>query len=613
MFSNLYRSIIGKPVSSDEMGEAEIPKWKALPIFSSDALSSVGYGPEQIAIILAISSMYAYFYYVVLAILILLAIVAISYSQVIKAHPGGGGSYSVAKEYLGEAPALTAGAALLADYILTVAVSVSSGTAALVSAFPILSEYNLWIDGFILICFLTVINLKGVREASTIFVWPTYAFILAMFFLIANGLYGLFTGSLVPENTGFSEPPIAISSITLFILLHAFANGCSSMTGVEAIANGTTIFKKPKATNAIKATIYMALLLGGMLIGLSHLIITFHLVPQEGVTLLSVLAENIFGRNIVYYFIQIATMLILYLAANTAYNGLPPLLSIISADGYMPRYLQHRGDRLGYDNGIIFLSFSAGLLIYIFQGNVEHLISLYALGVFLSFTIAQSAMVVHWFRERKRGWIFPALLNGFGAIITFVVILIIAITKFSHGVWIVMVFIPCMIIVFRKIHAHYANVKEQLLLTREEYRIIKEKPLGQNHIVIPIDSTTTAVAKSIRYAKSISSAPIQALHIGVDEVRAEKVAAMWRELEPDIEIHVIHSPYRQIMFPLLRYIRKLRRHISPLDTITVIIPEFETKKFWQKLLHNQTGWIMTMRLLREDRVVVTTVPLQFKK
>lgn len=613
MFRNVYRSIIGKPVSSSALQEAKIPKWKALPIFSSDALSSVGYGPEQIAIILAAFSMYSYFHFLVFAILGLLAIVAISYSQVIKANPGGGGSYSVAKEYLGEMPSLTAGAALLADYVLTVAVSVSSGTAALISAFPILGDYDLIIDGVVLFFFLTVINLKGIREASTVFVWPTYAFIASMIALIGTGMYGLFTGSLVPAESVASAQPIAFSSVTLFILLHAFANGCSSMTGVEAIANGTTVFKEPQEKNAIKTTLYMALLLGAMLLGLSHLIITFHIVPQENVTLLSSLAEDIFGRSGMYYVVQITTMLILYLAANTSYNGLPPLLSLISADGYMPRYLQHRGDRLGYDNGILFLSIASGALIYVFHGNVDHLIALYALGVFISFTIAQSAMVVHWFRERQRGWWLSAMLNGFGASITFAVIIIIAITKFIHGAWIVIIFIPCMIIVFRKIHNHYENVRLQLLLTKDEYVALQDKPLGKNYIVIPIDSPTTAVAQAIRYAKKISKDPIQAVHIGVDEARAAKVAAMWHALEPEIEIHVIKSPYRQIMYPLLRYIRRLRSHLTPYDTITVVIPEFETKKFWHVLLHNQMGWIMTMRLLREDRIVVTKVPLQFKK
>lgn len=391
MLKNLHRILIGRPLSSADLKGEALPKWKALPIFSSDALSSVGYGPEQIAIILAAASLYAYFSWIVIAITILLAVVATSYSQVIKVHPEGGGSYAVAKEYLGRTPALIAGAALLADYTLTVAVSVSSGTAAFVSAFPALLPYAMAINLFVLFCLLMLINLRGVRESSTVFVWPTYAFVFGMLVLIGCGLYQLSSGAAVPATVESVTP--AISNVTIFYLLHAFANGCSSMTGVEAISNGVSVFKKPQDTNAIKTTVYMAVLLGIMLLGISYLTLTHHLLPMENTTLLSTLAKSIFGQTIFYYFIQIATMLILYLAANTSYNGLPPLLSLMADDGYVPRYLRNRGDRLSYDNSIIFLTIAAAALLYLFHGNVDHLISLYALGVFISFTIAQLGLV----------------------------------------------------------------------------------------------------------------------------------------------------------------------------------------------------------------------------
>lgn len=616
MFRTLYRTLIGRPIASEEVQHQELPKWKALPIFSSDALSSVGYGPEQIAIILAASAMYHYFGSIVLAIIVLLAIVATSYSQVVRAHPGGGGSYAVAQEYLGEPPALIAGAALLADYTLTVAVSVSSGTAALTSAFPLLLPYSIHIDMIILFGILMIINLKGVQEASTIFVWPTYAFIVSMLALILAGVYQAASGQVAPAVTAETAAVPAFSSITLFLLLHAFANGCSSMTGVEAIANGVSVFKKPKAANAIKTTIAMAILLGIMLFGLSGLIIYYHLTPREDTTLLSILAETVFGRNVFYYFIQLTTMLILYLAANTSYNGLPPLLSLMAADGYVPRYLRHRGDRLSYDNGIILLSICAGLLIFIFQGNVEHLISLYALGVFLSFTIAQSGLVVHWFRARTPGWQFSALLNGFGACITFAVIAIIAITKFEHGAWLIIVFIPIIVALFKKVHDHYENVAAQLLLTPAAYADLQstaDSQRGKNYVIIPLASPTRAVAKALRYAKTITDDTIHAVHIATDEDYAQRIKQLWQELEPSIELAVIYSPYRQMANPLIRYIRRFKRHLQPNDTITIIIPEFEPARLWHRLLHNQDGWILRLRLLNEDNIVVTTVPLKFKR
>ncbi len=614
MFKTIYRTLIGRPLKSEDLQGETLPKWKALPIFSSDALSSVGYGPEQIAIILAASSLYAYFGWVVIAIAILLAIVATSYSQVIKVHPGGGGSYAVAQEYLGRTPSLVAGAALLADYVLTVAVSVSSGTDALTSAFPVLLPYTMGINLFVLFGILMIINLKGVQEASTIFVWPTYAFIVSMLVLIATGVYQLATGQTVPAEATQQAAP-ALSGASIFFLLHAFANGCSSMTGVEAIANGVTVFKTPKDKNAIKTTVYMAILLGVMLLGLSYLILVQQLMPSEDTTLLSLLAESVFGRNYFYYFIQITTMLILYLAANTSYNGLPPLLSIMSRDGYVPRYLRNRGERLSYDNSIILLTVAAAILIYSFNSNVEHLISLYALGVFLSFTLAQSGLVVHRWKVKDAGWKWGIFINGLGTLITFAVIIIIILTKFTHGAWIIVVFIPTMIYIFNKIHSHYENVRKELLLTPENYEKLKDVPLGVNHIIIPLASPTQAVAHALRYAKIIDGGNknIHAIHIGTSEEYADKVEKLWEQLEPELPITIVYSPFRQMTHPLLRYVRRYQRHIGPNDVITVIIPEFETKKYWHRLLHNQSAIILRLRLLWKNNVIVTTVPLHFKK
>ena len=517
LFKTISRHLIGKPLENTKLEAEQMPKWKALPIFSSDALSSVGYGPEQIAIVLAsvpTLATYRYFGPIVLAIIALLFIVASSYTQVVRVNPGGGGSYGIAMKYLGVYPALTAGAALLADYILTVAVSISSGTAALVSAFPVLHPYHVYIDLGVLILMM-IVNLRGTREASTFFVWPTYFFLAAMGITLVGGFYQIWNGTLTAHTVAVETVAPLNQAALILIVLRAFANGCSSMTGVEAIANGVTMFKAPQQKNAIETTAIMACILATMLGGLGYLIVYLHLLPTQGYTLLSLLVEDIFSRTLIYYIIQILMMVILYIAANTAYNGLPPLLSFMAVDGYVPRYFANRGERLSYSNGIEALTIMAGILIVLFQGNIEHLISLYAIGVFLSFTIAQSAMVVHWRQCRERNLRLFAGINGFGALVTACVVVIVLITKFIYGAWIIVLLIPTLVYMFLKIHHHYDDVREQLLLTPEEYTKVMTTDLGHNMIVIPIASPTQAVARAIRYAKIISGPEdkIYAVHV----------------------------------------------------------------------------------------------------
>lgn len=615
MFKGLSRILIGKPLESDQVEQERIPKWKALPIFSSDALSSVGYGPEQIAIVLAAMpalGLYSYFGAVVIAIIILLGIVALSYSQVIKANPGGGGSYAIALTYLGEYPALIAGAALFSDYILTVAVSISSGTAAITSAFPVLAPYHLYMDIFVLVGILMIFNLRGVQDASTVFVWPTYIFIGCMMATIGGGLYQIFVLGVQPGVVAVQSAD-PINAFTLVLLLRAFANGCSSMTGVEAIADGVPLFKAPQERNAMVTTVIMASILAAMLGGVGYLVIYFHLLPMDGFTLMSILVKEVFGRNMIFFFIQIATMIILYLAANTAFNGLPPLLSFMARDGYVPRYLGNRGERLSFSNGIVLLTMAAAFLILVFEGNVEHLISLYAVGVFLSFTIAQSAMVVHWNKSREKNWQVYALINGFGAVVTALVVVIVLATKFVYGAWVVVLLIPTLVYFFKKVHHHYDDVREQLVLTPEAYKAAKVTMRKRNIVVIPLASPTQAVAKAIRYAKVINPDKIYAVHVCTDEVKGHKVERLWKELEPDIEMVLVPSPYRQLTDPLVRFIIRLRRHTGPDDVITVLIPEFEPKKLWHRLLHNQSGWLLRARMLNFLDVVIVTVPLKFKK
>ena len=617
LFKTISRHLLGKPLENTKLEGEQMPKWKALPIFSSDALSSVGYGPEQIAIVLAsvpTLATYRYFGPIVLAIIALLFIVALSYTQVVRVNPGGGGSYGIAMKYLGVYPALTAGAALLADYILTVAVSISSGTAALVSAFPVLHPYHVYLDLGVLILMM-IVNLRGTREASTVFVWPTYFFLAAMGITLIGGFYQIWNGTLTAHTVAVETVAPLNQTALMLIVLRAFANGCSSMTGIEAIANGVTMFKAPQQKNAIETTAIMACILAIMLGGLGYLIICLHLLPTQGYTLLSLLVEDIFSRTLIYYVIQILMMVILYIAANTAYNGLPPLLSFMAVDGYAPRYFANRGERLSYSNGIQVLTLMAGILIVLFQGNIEHLISLYAIGVFLSFTIAQSAMVVYWRQCRERNWRLFSVINGFGALVTACVVVIVLITKFIYGAWIIVLLIPTLVYMFLKVHHHYDDVREQLLLTPEEYTKVMTTDLGRNIIIIPIASPTQAVAKAIRYAKIISGSKdkIYAVHVYSDDERGKKIKTLWRQLEPDIELIMLQSPYRQLTDPLITFIQELRKETAPKDMITVLIPEFETKKLWHRLLHNQSGWLLRLRILPYLDVVVSTVPLQFTK
>lgn len=614
MMRLLRRLLIGRPLHNQEMSHERLPIWKALSIFSSDALSSVAYGPEQIMLALAIPGILAYGYVwpVAVAIIILLGILTISYTQVAKANPGGGGSYSVAIQNLGEMPALTAAASLFADYTLTVAVSVSAGTAAIISAFPQLIPYEVHIDLFVLFVILMIVNLRGVRESATAFVYPTYAFIFGMFALIGVGIYQTFTQQLpiIPPESLEREWNWGM----LYLLLRAFANGCSSMTGVEAISNGVPMFKEPEVRNASQTTYLMSGMLGIMLIGISFLIMHFHIMPLEDQTALSAIAEQIFGRNWFYYFIQITTMVVLYLAANTSFNGLPPLLSLLARDGYMPRYLGARGERLSFSNGIVLLSMVAGILIVTFQGNTEHLISLYAVGVFLSFTIAQCGMIVHWRREGASYFTFRVIVNAIGAVVTGVVVLIIGVTKFANGVWVVLIFIPVMIMIFKKIRSHYNDMAEQLHLPEEEFDINFETKItaGENYVIVPIASPTAVVARTLRYAKSIGDNVI-ALHIATDEEIGNKVEEKWEMWNPGVNLVTLYSPYRLVIQPLIDYVEEICQKKDPDDYITILIPEFETRKWWHRLLHNQTGWILRTLLILKENVIVSTIPFHLKK
>ncbi|MBB5337127.1 APC family permease [Pectinatus brassicae] len=614
MISFLKRLLIGRPLQNQEISNEKLSKCKALAIFSSDALSSVAYGPEQIMLILAIPGMFTYGYisYIAAVILLLLGIVTVSYIQIGRANPGGGGSYAVAKNNLGEMPSLVAAAALIADYTLTVAVSVSAGTTAIVAAVPALLPYEVNIDIFVLFIILMIINLRGIREASNTFVYPTYAFVVGIITLIIVGTVNAFTqpAPIVPPESLEHQ----FNWTIVFLLLRSFANGCSSMTGIEAISNGIPMFKEPSVKNASTTALWMSGLLGFMLVGITFLIMHFHVLPLENNTALSYIAEKIFGHGFFYYYIQFTTMLILYLAANTSFNGLPQLMSILASDGYLPRYLSQRGERLSFSNGIILLSIAAGLLIFFYQGNTEHLISLYAIGVFISFTIAQVSMVHHWRTVKGPLWILRTGINTFGAIITSIVVLVIAISKFAYGAWIILLFIPFMIFIFKKIKEHYNDMAEQLHLPLEKMQPdIDSTIIGKKHIVlVPISSPTNIIAHTLSYAKSISN-DVRAIHIAINEEIGQKVSDKWQVWNPGVPLITIQSPYRLVITPLIDYIDNLIKEEGDNNYITVLIPEFKTYKWWHRLLHNQTGIILMTLLILKRNVIVTTVPFHLKK
>ena len=616
MMHEIRRILIGKPLHNNELEHERLPKWKALSIFSSDALSSVAYGPEQIMLILAtIPGVLAYGYMapVALSILLLLAIIALSYVQVAKANPGGGGAYAIAKKNLGELPALVAAGSVFGDYVLTAAVSVTAGTAAITSAYPLLIGHEVSIDLFVLFAILMIVNLRGVRESSNTFVIPTYAFLFGIMCLITVGVYKALTEStyLIHPDALARQP---LDWAMLFIILRAFANGCSSMTGVEAIADSVPMFKAPESKNATATTYWMAGILGVMFTGITFLIMHYHIMPLPEVTALSQIAEQVFGRNVIYLYIQIATMLVLYLAANTAYNGLPILLSIVAKDGYMPRYLATRGERLTYSNGIVLLTIAAAILIVVYDGQIDHLISLYAIGVFVSFTIAQTSMIVHWRREKGPGWIVRACLNGIGAITTGLVVIIIAVTKFTHGAWIILLFIPFIVFIFKKIRAHYDNIAAQLhmsdeLLLETNSEIASRK---KHLVIVPVSTPTRVVFETLKYAKVIGD-NVLAVHVASDEQSEMKVRQKWNKWNLGVELVVLYSPYRLLMHPLIDYIEQMEQEKDSYDYITIVIPEFETKKWWHRLLHNQTGLILRTALILKKNVIVTTVPYQLKE
>ena len=594
------RWLLGSPLKTAQASHERLSNPVALAVFSSDPLSSVAYATEEILLVLVLAGTAVFHYSIGISIVIvgLVAILTASYRQTIYAYPSGGGAYVVAKCNLGEFPGLVAGAALLIDYVLTVAVSVAAGIAAITSAVPELHEHRVGL-GLLAIAILTWGNLRGVRESGKIFALPTYLFVGGLGLVIVVGLGRALFG--VAENHPLPPVP-AVEGLTLFLLLRAFSSGCTALTGIEAISNGVPAFRDPASKNAAITMVWMASMLAGLFLGITILAHLYGLVPREEETLISQIARISLGGGVLYYFMQVATMLILILAANTSYNGFPRLASMLAQDSFLPHQMRSVGDRLAFSNGIFILGLSAGLLLIIFRGDTHALIPLYAIGVFLSFTLSQAGMVQHWRDLKGRGWRKKFAINLTGAIATGMATVVLAITKFTHGAWVVLFLIPLLIGMFRKIRWHYNMAEWQLSLT------MYERPKGPppNIVVVPIGSVNRPVVMAVDYLRQRAQ-DIRAVHVDVDPEETAKVKEDWEKWGAGIPLVIVSSPYRSFLEPLLDYIEQVRQE-SPGGWVTVALAEVLPSRWWENLLHNQRALLIKAALLFKFRVIVTDVP-----
>jgi amino acid transporter len=665
----IKRLLVGRALRTEEAAHERLTKKTALAVFSSDALSSTAYATEEILLVLAVAATatqngsFSYVVPISIGIAVLLAVVATSYRQTIHAYPSGGGAYIVAKENLGTTPGLIAAASLLVDYVLTVSVSIAAGVAAITSA--VQGTNYAWLDKhkvvlcLIFIAFIAVANLRGVRESGALFATPTYLFLISFLFMIAFGFFHYFIyGGAAPIPTredlktaeGYSLQPL-----TLFLLLGAFSNGCAALTGIEAISNGVLAFKKPEAKNAATTLVWMAVLLTTMFLGTSVMAYLYHVHPKASETVISQFARIMFTGPMgwFYYVVQAATAAILILAANTAFADFPRLSSLLARDRFLPRQFANRGDRLVFSNGIVILAIFSGVLVIAFGGDTSRLIPLYAVGVFLSFTLSQSGMVVHWLHERRKlrakareeaaakeakvaqnvssesaalpdveleneeihrsyfvtdevtaskNWRKSLVINAIGALATFVVLCVFIATKFIHGAWIVVVVIPLLVVFFRAIHKHYMMVARQLSMEGlEQIHPIKHT------VIVPISGIHRGVVAALQYAKSIATDKVQAVYVDFEEEATAQLKEKWQRWGAGVELVVLASPYRELTRPLLKHINRLAKENGD-DIITVVVPEFIPAKWWQHILHNQSSLLLKGSLLFKRGVIVTSVP-----
>jgi amino acid transporter len=607
LLPQIKRLIVGEPIASQFAHRERLSRVTGLAVLSSDPLSSVAYATEEVlrVLVLAGAASLTVASPIALVIVAILAVVVFSYRQTIHAYPSGGGAYVVAKDNLGELPALVAAGALLIDYVLTVAVSVAAGVAAITSALP---EWHLnrveMTLGFVVLLMLG--NLRGIRESGRIFALPTYFFIVSMLTLIAVGGWRALSGGVQPVEAVDTLQPTG-QMLTMFLLLTAFSNGCTAMTGVEAVSNGVPAFRPPESKNAASTLLTMAALSTTMFLGVTLLARAYAVVPSSAETVVSQIARGVFdGRGVPYYLVQTATMLILVLAANTAYADFPRLASILARDRYLPRQLMNQGDRLAFSNGIVGLSVFASVLLVLYAGDTHALIPLYMIGVFLSFTLSQAGMVVHWRRERGPGWKTSAAISGIGALVTGTVLIVVALTKTHEGAWIILLLIPLHVLFFRATKRHYSTVASQLSL--QGWAV--ETPRRQNTVLVPISGVHRAVVQAVEYAKTLSS-DVRAVYVNVDTAVTDQLRRDWERWGQGVPLVILESPYRSLMQPFLDYIEAVDAE-RPHDFLTVVLPEFVPARWWHHLFHNQRALLIKGALLFKPNVVVTSVPFHLR-
>ena len=612
MFEVLKRLLVGRPLASSRMEEQRISKTIALAVYSSDALSSTAYATEEILFVVALggSSLalgLSKLVPIAIVVAVLLAIVIISYRQVIFAYPDGGGAYVVSRENIGETASLVAGASLMVDYVLTVAVSISAGVAAIVSIpqFEGLAEHRVGL-GLALIGLITIANMRGVKEAGSMFAIPTYIYIVLLGSLLIYGLYRSYFGHISPvpfDAHAFEGGNQFGGTLGVFILAKGFSSGAVALTGVEAISNGVPSFRRPEAKNAATTLVWMGALLGSLFFGISVLAHRLQPYPSHDKTVLSQLSRAVFGDGLLFVLLQFATAAILVLAANTAYNGFPSLSSIIARDGYLPRQLAHRGDRLVFSNGIFVLAGAAGLLLIAFGGITNALIPLYAVGVFTSFTLCQFGMVRHHRHVRERGWQRNVVLNGVGGFATLFVLMIVAVTKFTNGAWVPLVVIPLIVLLFKGISRHYRRVAAALSIP-DDYR-----PPRRRHTVVVLSSGQVhpGLLEALAYARSVAPDHLLAVTVVADGTEAELVEKRWAEHSIDVPLELVRSPSRDVTGATLHFVDELE-HRWENSVVTVVIPELYVKHWWQQLLHNQGALLLKGRLLFRKDTVVTSIP-----
>ena len=595
MLNKIKDLLIGPALPTQSIGHKQLNKIRALAAFSPDALASIAYANQEIylGLIVAGSMGLAYALPIGLAITGVLVMVALSYFQTIHGYPSGGGSYIVARANLGVIPGLVAAAALLIDYVLNAAVSLTAGVAALASAFPALWPYRV-VLALTLLATITLVNLRGLRESGTFMAVPVYLFLATYLSMLGYGFVRLLTGSVAPV---VSAVPPAFQPLTLILVLHAFSTGCTALTGIEAISNGVPAFKAPQSKNAGRTLIVMAVLMGTLFLGSIGLTQFLGVVagPQE--TILSALARRLLGSGFLYLTIQFSTLLILAVAANTSFMDFPRVAAILAKDGFMPRQLTGLGDRLVFSNGILSLSLFAGLLIIFFNGDTHALIPLFAIGAFLAFTLSQSGMVVHWWRQRGNAWIFKILANGIGALATLTTLVVVILSKFLDGAWVTVLVIPLIVLLFRKVNNHYRQVREQLSLKGLPPSL---RPVEPTRVVIPVSGVHRGIVSAVNFARSIAD-DVTAVYVELEPGAGEKARLEWESWWPDVPIVVIPSPYRSVIAPLIQFLEDTDTRHNDGQLATIVLPEFIPGRWWQTILHNQTAWLLKTALLYQQR------------